>query len=218
MLLPVHQFVWQRGALQLANRLPTLGPILHLEASAASAGAAGGSAAAADSVAADILPHFLALTRRFLGVPLADQRWTVEKPRGGEWRVMARCGTVTIHFLVSMAARPTFAELRLLGERGSARLDLFHGFGIFEGGTVSRAAKAVRPFGVATRSLLAASGNLARRVLSWEPAYPGLTELIRRVHLAVQTNGENPVPPEETIDIARARDQLITMATQSAAA
>lgn len=214
MLIPVHQFSWQRGALQLANRLPTLGPLVHLEASAASAGATGGSAAA-DAVAADILPHFLALTRRFLRGPLADRPWSVVRPRTGEWRAMVSVGPISVGYLVSMAARPTYTELRLLGERGSARLDLFHGFAVFEGGPVSRSAKVARPFGMAARTVLAASGNLAHRVVLREPAYPGLTELVRRVHLAATGCGENPIPPEEILDIACARDQLVALAART---
>jgi predicted dehydrogenase len=212
LLVPVHQFGWQRGALQLLDRLGSLGPILHLEAAAASAGAAGGSRGAADVVATDILPHFLALTRRFLGVPLADRPWSVVRPRAGEWRAIVSVGPLSVAYLVSMAARPTYTELRLLGERGSARLDLFHGFAVFEGGTVSQSAKVVRPFGVAARTLLAASVNLAHRVVLREPAYPGLTELVRRVHLAAMGSEANPIPPEETLDLARARDQLVALA------
>jgi predicted dehydrogenase len=211
LLVPVHQFIWQRGALQVADRLPVIGPILHLEIGAASAGASAGPEAAADAVTADILPHFLALTRRFLGVALAEQRWSVEKPRPGEWSVTGRCGTVLVHYLLSMAARPTFAELRLLGSQGSARLDLFHGFALMERGAVSRGAKIARPFGVASQSLLAAAGNLARRAVERELAYPGLTELIRRVHQAASGTARNPIPPEETLDVARTRDVLVEL-------
>lgn len=212
LLVPVHQFVWQRGALQLADRLPALAPILHLELAAASAGAAGASDAVADAVAADILPHFLALTRWLLGGRLAEAHWAVERPRAGEWRVTGRCGLVPVQFLVSMSARPTFAELRLLGAHGSARLDLFHGFAVFEGDAVSRVAKVARPFGVAARSFVAASHNVAYRALAREPAYPGLMELIRRVHLAAAGTGETPVRPEETLDIACVRDRLVGLA------
>ncbi len=212
LLIPVYQFPWQRGARALVRRLPILGPVVHLEVATASAGASGAGDGSADAIASDILPHFLALTRSLLSLNLAEQRWTVEKPRAGEWRVAARCGTVPVHFLVSMAARPTFAELRLLGERGSARLDLFHGFAVFEKATVSQMAKVARPFTLAARSLLAASRNLAHRAVQSEPAYPGLTELIRRAHLAVRGAGENPVTPEETLDIAKARDQLVALA------
>lgn len=211
LLVPVHQFVFQAGVLRLLDRLSELGPLVHLEAGTASAGAAGLAKEGADVVAGEILPHFLALARRLLGVSLAEQAWEIASPRGGEWRVTGGRGGQSLGFLISMAARPTFAELRVLAERGSARVDLFHGFVVFEKATVSRATKLIRPFGLALRTLAAGSLNLAHRSVEREPAYPGLTELIRRVHLAALGRGPNPIPPEETLDIARARERLIAL-------
>jgi predicted dehydrogenase len=83
LLVPVHQFPWQQGSLALLRRIPVLGPIVDLEIGTASAGASGAGKESLDDIAADIVPHFLALTRQLLGVPLAEQRWTVEKPRLG---------------------------------------------------------------------------------------------------------------------------------------
>ena len=211
LLVPVHQFPFQRGALALVERLATLGRIVQVDAGIASAGAAGMPVGRADVVAAEILPHFLALTRRVLRVPLVDQKWFVIRPQAGEWRVAGQCGGISVNYLVSTAARPTFAEFRILGERGSARLDLFHGFVVFEVGTVSRSAKMTRPFAVAARSFVAASSNLARRALSGERAYPGLRELVRRVYRAASGVGTNPILPEETLDIAAARDRLVAL-------
>ncbi len=208
LLVPVHQFGFQRGILRMMEWRPELGPILHLEASCTSAGAEGGPGSRADAIAADILPHFLGLTRQILGVRLADQRWSVMRSRPGEWRVTGRCGAVSIQYLISMTARPSFAELRVFGERASARADLFHGFAVFEPGGVSRALKAARPFRLAADSLVAASQNLVRRFIQQEPAYPGLTELVRRVHLAAMGKGTSPILPAETLDIAETRDRL----------
>jgi predicted dehydrogenase len=213
LLVPVHQFGFQRGMLRLMACLPRLGPIVHLEVACASAGAEGGTEGGADAVAADILPHLLGLTRRLLDVTLAGGRWSVARPRPGEWRVTGRCGDVSIGYLVSMGARPTFAELRVLGERASARADLFHGFAVLERGGISRSSKAARPFRMATGSLFAASLNLLRRGIQREPAYPGLTELVRRVHLAATGRGTSPISPAETLDIAETRDRLITLAS-----
>ena len=215
LLVPVHQFPFQRGALALIARLSSLGRVIHFDAGTASAGAGAAPDSGADTIVAEILPHFLALTRRILGVRLADQHWSVTRPRPGEWRVTARCEGISVSYLVSMSSRPTFAEVRVLGEHGSARLDLFHGFALFESGTVSRSAKVTRPFGVAARSLLAASLNLTRRALRGEPAYPGLNELVRQVHLAAAGEARNPILPDETIDIAIARDRLIALAAAS---
>jgi len=211
LLVPVHQFPWQDGVRWLLRGLPGLGPILHLELATASAGANHLPAGEVDRVAGDILPHFLSLTRRLVCAPLPEHEWSVLKPRPGEWRVSGRAGQTSIAYFVSMAARPTFAELRILGERGSGRADLFHGYASVEGGAVSRAAKVARPFRVATQSLVAASLNLVRRAARREPAYPGLTELIRQAYLASMHRSDNPVPREETEDVARVRDLLLSL-------
>ncbi len=215
LLVPVHQFGFQRGVLRLMASRPTLGSIIHLEAACASAGAVGGPEGAADAIAADILPHFLGLSRQLLGITLAEQCWTVIKPRPGEWRVMGQCRGLSIGFHVSMGARPTFAELRVFGERASGRADLFHGFAVIERGGVSRSSKAARPFRMATGSLAAASWNLARRTIQQERAYPGLTELVRQVHLAAMGRGISPIAPADTLDIAATRDRLMALARSS---
>lgn len=214
LLIPVHQFAFQRGVLRLMECRPLLGPILHIQVACASAGAEGKPESIADAVAADILPHFLGLSRGLLGVPLAEQRWSVVRPRPGEWRATGNCGGVSIQYLVSMAARPRFAELWVLGERASARADLFHGFAVLEKGRISRSSKVSRPFRLAADSLIAASRNLVQRAVLREPAYPGLTELVRRVHLAVSGRGASPIPPAETLDIAETRDRLMALARQ----
>jgi hypothetical protein len=188
-----------------------LGPIVHLEVACASAGAQGEPEALADVIAADILPHFLGLTRQLLDVDLASQRWSVARPRLGEWRVTGRMGEISVAYLVSMAARPTFAELRVLGELASARADLFHGYATIEAGTTSRSSKIARPFRVATASLGAASRNLLHRNVQREPAYPGLTELVRRVHRAALFGAPGPISPAEILDIAQSRERLMAL-------
>ena len=57
---PVHQFPFQRGAMEAKHRLASLGPLRHLELSICSAGA-DATPAQRDSVAAEIVPHLLSL-------------------------------------------------------------------------------------------------------------------------------------------------------------
>ena len=146
-----------------------------------------------------------------LNANVAALPWSLAAPLAGEWRVSTVCGQSTVSVFVSTSARPTFAELRVLGEHGSARLDLFHGFAVFEPGKVSRASKVLRPFAVAARTLVTATANLARRSLSGEPAYPGLNELVSRAYAAIRGGGEMPVSPDETRDVALARDRIIAL-------
>lgn len=211
-LAAVHQFGFQDGVLEIGRQLETLGEVVHLELGTASAGASGkrGAQEGADLIAAEILPHFLSLTRRLLGGSLSNREWSLTRPRPGEWRVSGAIGAVSVGYFISMAARPTFAELRLLGERGSVRADLFHGYAVWERGTVSRWHKITRPFRIAGGTLAGATVNLIRRTARRETAYPGLARLIREFYRAAAGSGPNPVSPEETLDVAIARDRLMS--------
>lgn len=215
LLVPVHQFPFQHGVQELLARRSELGQLVHLDVSLASAGAIG-TGLRADAVVADFLPHCLALTRAVLDVSLRDVRWRVSNASDGEWRVQGRVGGISVALLVSMATRPTFAEMRVLGDRASAFVDLFHGYAVVDSGTVSRAAKAARPFRIAGKSLVAASSNLARRGLRAEPAYPGLNELVRRMYRAIRDGVASPILPDEVLDVAVVRDRLIALGDRDA--
>jgi hypothetical protein len=88
------------------------------------------------------------------------------------------------------------------------RANLFHGYATIERGTPSRIDKVGRPFVGSTLVLGAAIGNLVERVVTREVAYPGLVELVRRVHLACARLGPSPIGADESIDVARARDGI----------
>lgn len=216
LLVPVHQFPFQHGVMELAARLDELGPLVHLEMKLVSAGAER-PPRDADEVVTEVLPHCLALTRRMLNASLVDEPWRVMVPQAGEWRIDGSVrvgesgGVVTVSYFVSMSARPPLAEMRVLGSRASALVDLFHGYCVIDAGHFSRSAKATRPFRVAGLSLVAASSNLARRGLRAEPAYPGLNELVRQLYRAIRGQGPSPVLPEEVVDIAVVRDRLVAM-------
>jgi len=109
---------------------------------------------------------------------------------------------------VSTHGRPTSNSLRVVGERATATVDLYHGFAVVHGGRVSRAGKIFLPFVDATGTAAAAAFNLATRVVTAEPAYPGLTTLVRAFYAAARGDGTVPIASAETLDIARARDRL----------
>ena len=211
----VHQFPYQQGVVELLARREELGALVHLEVNMASAGASH-AVGTADTVVADILPHCLSLTRQFIAAPIQLLPWQVARVRDGEWRVTAQHDVVSVAFLLSMSARPPFAEMRLLGDRASAFVDLFHGYSVIDHGSVSRAAKTARPFRVAGRSMMAAATNLARRSLRAEPAYPGLNAFVREAYRAIGAETASPARSEEIIDVARARDRLIALSGWSA--
>lgn len=213
LLCPVHQFPMQRGMREVVRALPRLGPTLHVQTIACSAGAAEGNERLADGVAADILPHPLSLFASVIEMPLASVSWSAFRPRPGELLVAGVAGTVTLSLIVSMSGRPTTNALRLTGAKGTAHADLFHGFAVIEAPGVSRARKILHPFTLAGATLTRASGNLLRRVFVGESAYPGLRELIAAFHAAVRGEGSSPIPSARILDIAVARDAILRQAT-----
>jgi hypothetical protein len=126
----------------------------------------------------------------------------------GEIRATADVAGVSVALTVSMRARPTENSLTIRCERGTVRANLFHGYATVERGTPSRLDKIGRPIVGSTLVLGAAIGNLVERAVTRELAYPGLTELVRRFHLACARLGPSPIGAEESIDVARARDGI----------
>jgi len=208
-LCPVHQFPFQRGMRRALAALPAIGPALHIDAVACSAGADAGVDTARDQVAADILPHPLSLFAALVDQPLAALSWTVQRPAHGELRASALAGDTTLSLLVSMSGRPTVNSLRVIGARGTAHADLFHGFAVVEEGSVSRARKITHPFALAGATLGAAGENLARRAMTRESAYPGLRELVAAFHAAARGEAPPPISAARTLDVARARDTVL---------
>ena len=208
LLCPVHQMPFQRGMQSLFAEIQALGELLHLEFSACTAGALGKGDADHDSLVDDILPHALSLFRRLVSADMASLDWAVRRPRTGEFRAMAGAGRTVVSISVSTHGRPTSNSLRVVGERATASVDLYHGFVVIRGGRATRVDKILRPFTDAAGTAMAAGLNLATRVVAAEPAYPGLTTLIRAFYAAATGRGVVPITSAETLDIARARDRL----------
>ncbi|MGH7617582.1 MAG: Gfo/Idh/MocA family protein, partial [Gemmatimonadaceae bacterium] len=163
-LCPVHQFPFQSGVRRLLAARSLIGPIVHVDVVACSAGG-GGDPVAREKVAADILPHPLSLFSSILDRPVAPLAWSVQRSSSGELRASSVAGDATLSLLVSMAGRPTANTLRVIGARGTVHADLFHGFAVVERGTVSRSRKITHPFVFAGATLGVAANNLARRML-----------------------------------------------------
>ncbi|MDX2208147.1 MAG: Gfo/Idh/MocA family oxidoreductase [Gemmatimonadales bacterium] len=209
LVAPVHQFPFQHGVRRAMELLPTIGPLRQVSYLACSAGAAGRSPEAADLVAEEILPHPLSLVASFFPGTLAEAAWQVRRPRPGEWQVGTTLAEVGISIVVSMAGRPPVNELRLVGERGSIHVDLFHGHAVVEGGGTSRYRKIVRPIAVGLRQSVGSAANLVRRLRQGEPAYPGLNALVTAFHAAARDGSASPIPANEILAIAVARERII---------
>lgn len=208
LLVPTHQFLFQRAVVRAQWILPALGEILHLDTIACTAGAAGFAPGRADRVALDILPHPLSLIERLIPGSLANTEWRVVGRAPGEIRAAAAVGGTSLGILVSCAGRPPINQLRIVLEKGTVVVDLFHGFLTVDRGRPSRWQKIGQPFTASARMFGAAAVNLAGRVINRELAYPGLRELVRAFYTAISGDGPSPIPAVETIAVADACDRI----------
>ena len=213
LLCPVHQFPFQPGVRKARAEFGRIGELRHFEATFCSAGGAGRSREQLDEIVAEILPHPLSLMQLFAPGSLSEKSWAVSRPTPGEFRATLTAYDICFSILISMNSRPTASTLRLLATAGTIYVDLFHGFCVIESGRVSRRRKIVRPFDLSSRILFAAGGNLLKRALRNELAYPGLRNLIERFYSAVSADSEPPIPPAETIQIAAICERLVSAAS-----
>jgi predicted dehydrogenase len=208
-VVPVHQFVFQPGVQRILGRLDELGGLVRCAFLAASAGTEA-TGIDADDLVSEILPHPLSLFGRLTPLDVGGLDWRVIRPAAGELRAIALAGSISLEIVLTAHARPTTTTLDVMGTKGTARADLFHGFATFERGRTSRGTKLTGPFTRSTRTLFDAGTNLAARTFSWEPAYPGLRELVRRTYAAIASGEAPPVTTSETLGVAVARDSILS--------
>lgn len=194
---PVHQFLFQHGALRTERLLPELGTLRHLEWEVASTGAEG-SRSTFDDVVLEILPHGFAFAARWLGTGIAEAEWSVTSAIAGECAVSAVVGGARISLRISLRGRPPSNRLRVVAERGTIELDLFNGYAVLDRSAATRPMKLFRPVRQAVATTAAATLAVAARVVRREFAYPGLRELVSRFHRATRGQGPPPIPNSET--------------------
>jgi len=211
-LMPTHQFLFQRGFLLAQTALPELGRVLHLDGTFCSAGGGSAEPDRLDEIAAEILPHPLSLMERLLPGRLEATNWSVFRALEGEWRIAGANNAVTISILISLQGRPTEASFRILTDGGSIELDLFHGFATIDTAAVSRATKAAKPFRTSAGRFIGAGTNLMRRLATREFAYPGLRTLISVFYDAIRHGWPSPITASESLAVAVARDALLESA------
>jgi predicted dehydrogenase len=208
LLVPVHQYPFQAGVARAARVLPTLGPVLHVEAVACTAGADGRTDAQRDQLTVDVLPHPLSLLARLVDPAVDEVAWNVLRPSPGELRVTGELSGASVSIVVSTHGRPTRNTLRLICARGTVSLDLFHGFATCLTGSPSRGFKIAHPFLESAHTAVRAAMNLATRVARRDMAYPGLRELVHASYVAASrgasARAHAPIADAETIAIARA--------------
>ena len=215
LIAPVHQYIFQRGMLEIIERLDQIGEIQSLAFSICSAGGER-TTASLDSIVDEILPHPLSVAFA-LGVE-GVRDLAVLSARAGEMTALWNsAGGQTVSIAVSMSGRPPHNRAILSGTRGTAHFDFFHGYSFIERGWRSRWRKAAAPFEYSSRTLFAGGTNLLVRAGRRESAYPGLRELINRFYDAVAKGGPSPISAEAVLSVAEMRDEVIQLAAAARA-
>ena len=204
-LNPVHQFSFQSGFQELLQRQNSLGQAVKASFITCSAGGADKSSSEKRKVLTEILPHPAGLFQR-LFPDLAMDKIAIVRHTDDYLELNIDTANPLLSITISLLGRPTRNELVYVAANGTAHLDLFHGYALFEGGKVSRAQKMLKPFKFGTGVLLKAGANLAVRAAKSEPAYPGLRELIARFYEAVETHGVSPISVNEILLAAKISD------------
>jgi predicted dehydrogenase len=195
-VIPVHQFPFQRGVRRLFARRDELGELVRIAYRASSAGGIGLSAEGRRALLTEILPHPASLFHQF--VPSFDPAAVeVVAATGEELALRGRQDSTQLDVFITLRGRPPVNELHLTGTRASAFADLFHGYSIVERTAASGRGKAARPFALGSKIFTRAAVNAVQRVARWEPAYPGLRELIRAFYASVATGGAAPISEAE---------------------
>lgn len=207
-LCPVHQFPFQEGVRRVLRERDTLGSLRHIDLRICSAGADGADDVRRQRIAEEVLVHPFSLIERFFPGSIGSVKWQVRNPLPGELQVTGVIADATVSIVVSMRGRPPVNRMELVGERGTAHLDLFHGFRTIAHGLATPTGKLARPFTSAVAVSTAAAMNLVRRTTQGEVAYPGLRALINAFYRAAAGHAPPPISRDEAIVLARACEHV----------
>lgn len=212
LVCPTHQYAFQRSVMRIAAMLPELGLIRRISFEVCSAGAVSGNMTG-DDLVAEILPHLLAILQRLQPlIKLQALEWTLIRSAEGEWSVSACADGTLVTMALSAGGRPTRFRTFITGGHASVEIDHFHDFAIFLPGQVSKAQKITGPFSRSTCEFLTAGSNLVARAVRGEFAYPGLRRLVSEFYDAIRDGSQCPIMPEQSIDVAVARDAILALA------
>ena len=203
-LAAVHQLPYQSGFGWLQDNLARLGELVATDYVAHTAGADGYPAGERRRVLLEILPHPLSLFHALGQENIDVSEWRVVEASDDDLTLVGGT-TVSMRIHVACRPRPIRHQLRVAGTQGSALLDLYHGFGVFEPGTVGWWPKVRRPFGESVRLFAGAAVNLTRRALARQPAYPGLWELIASFYDSLGGSGTAERAPTTRDEVATLR-------------
>lgn len=206
-ICPTHQYAFQRSVAGLVAHLPQLEALATVDIVFQTAGA-GHDTTRWSRIAGDILPHPVSILQKLFRIEeIDDAEWRMTENAHGTWQLTATIRQALVRILLSVEARPTCARATVAGTGGTFTADLFHDYGIWTAGAVSRHSKISGPGVNAARHLAAFAFNLAARAIRGEPAYPGLQTLVSEFH---RLDADRvPITPAQILQVARVRDWFL---------
>jgi len=206
-IIPAHQFPFQNGFRELSRNKHLLGQPVRVSLDVYSAGGNGLSEAERKTRLLEITPHAVSLFIAVLG-PEAVHCLRIMLPQTPD-RLMLEgvYQNAALHAFFSLRGRPTRNWLTYVGTAGTAHLDLYHGYCLWEAGKVSRRSKLLRPLRFGINLLSAAGSNLVRRVVNADWAYPGLGQLITRFYQSMREGSAAPISETELLETVRLIDE-----------
>ncbi len=215
-LCPTHQYAFQRSIAGLVGHLPQLQALTTVDLVFQTAGGGQDSRRWA-RIVGDILPHPISILQKLFPLDAIDHaEWMVSGNAHGTWQLTATIQQALVRILLSVQARPTCARASVAGTGGSFTADLFHDYGVWTAGVVSRRSKIAGPGVNAARHLATYAVNLASRAVRGEPAYPGLQKLVKEFHRL--DPDRVPITPAQILQVARLRDWFLSCAPENVAA
>lgn len=195
LVCPVHQYAFQPGVERAMGWLAELGAVRRIHFAICSSGADHLPADRRGAIIAEILPHPISILQRLVPERLTHQlEWCISSDSAGEYFAHASQGGLMLSISISLNARPTCFLTCIEADGGAVEIDGFHGFATLAHGGSSRVTKVLAPFERSSKTLTAATLNLARRLVQREPAYPGLRTLMRRFYSAASSGDLRACP------------------------
>lgn len=206
-ICPTHQYAFQRSVANLVSHLPKLGALATIDIVFQTAGG-GDDVTMWPRIAGDMLPHPVSILQKlFMVDDIAKAEWCFSTNTRGTWQLTTQIQQALVRILLSVEARPTCARIKATGDGGTFEANLFHDYGVWSAGRVSRLAKISGPGVNAAKHLAAFTVNLVARTVRREPAYPGLTKLVSEFH-RLDAN-RIPISAGQIMQVAQIRDWFL---------
>ncbi len=210
---PVHQLANQPGFKKLLNEKNRIGEPVMATHLICSQGAEGKTPEEQRKILHEILPHSAYLLYRFLGSTESIEALQVVRFTDTFLSLNCTHNDVFVNVQISLEGRPARNEFVVVGSKGSAYVDLFHGFVRFENLKGGREGKLLRPFVNSSTSMVNAFANLTGRIARRETAFPGLLNTIDSFHNSVRSHS-SLVSEEEILCTSRLYERISNDCTQ----